>query len=154
MLAFCICRGWIPFTLIRATKGMVEAEVASASVKFQREQQGRGPADVKAHLMGDMILVRSAGVFTTTEEKLSTSEEGRRLIRSARHEMRSISRSEIEETVSIITGIRVLRSYFDIDVGAAEQVEVYVLEADLERRLLRQELDRLSGLMPGGSGKR
>jgi uncharacterized protein YbcI len=133
---------------------MVEADVASASVKFQREQQGRGPSDVKAHLVGDMLLVRSAGIFTTTEEKLSASEEGRRLIRSARHEMRSISRSEIENTISVITGIRVLRSYFDVDVAAAEQVEVYVLEADLERRLLRKDLDQLSGLAPGGSGKR
>ncbi len=74
------------------------------------------------------------------------SEEGRRLIRSARQELRSIVRGDQENLLAAITGCRVLRSYGDIDVEAAEQIEVFVLEIDLEKRLLRQELDELSGL--------
>ncbi len=132
----------------RPTKGTIEAEVANAAVRFQREQQGRGPSDVKAHLLGDMIVVRSFGIFTQTEQHLAATDEGRRLIKSARQELRSINRQENEVLVAGIVGTGVLRSYYDIDVEAGEQVEMYVFSEDVERRLLRQDLDRLSSIGP------
>ena len=67
------------------TKGGLEAEVANAVVRFQREQQGRGPTDVHAYLIGDLILVRCTGIFTATETRLAMTEEGRRLIKSVRN---------------------------------------------------------------------
>jgi len=132
----------------RPTKGAIEAEIANAVVKFQRQQHGRGSEAVRAFLIGDLVLVRSAGIFTPTEARLAGTEEGGRLIRSARQELRAINHEEIEELVSAIVGARVLRSYADVNVRAAEQMEVYVLDADIERRLLRQEVDALSGLDP------
>ncbi|MBV9471201.1 MAG: DUF2294 domain-containing protein [Abitibacteriaceae bacterium] len=119
------------------TKGSIEADIANAVVRFQREQQGRGPADVRAHLLGEMVLVRCKGIFTATEERLAASEEGRRLVRSARQELRSINHSEIEEIIGQIAGCTVVRSFYDVDVQAGEQVEIYVLDADVEKRLLR-----------------
>jgi uncharacterized protein YbcI len=134
----------------RVTKGSIEAEIANAVVRFHREQQGRGPVDVWTRLIGDMVLVRCSGIFTPIEAHLSASDDGRKLIKSARQELRALNHGEIEGIVAGIAGCAVLRSYCDVDVEAAEQVEVYVLEADLEKRLLRQELDRLGGL----TGKR
>jgi uncharacterized protein YbcI len=132
----------------RPTKGFIEAEVANAVVRFQREQQGRGPADVRAHLVGDLVLVRCTGIFTQTEAHLAVTEEGRRLIKSARQELRSIHHLDLEGIIAEIVGCPVLRSYSDVNVEVAEQMEVFVLEADLEKRLLRQDLDRLSGVAP------
>lgn len=129
----------------RLTRGTIESQVANAVVQFQREQQGRGPSDVRVSLIGDLLLVRCMGIFTPTEASLAASEEGRRLIRSARQELRSIARTDQESILAAITGCRVIRSYGDINVEAAEQMEVFVLEYDLEKRLLRQELDSLSG---------
>lgn len=131
-----------------ATKGSIESEVANAVVRFQREQQGRGATDVRAHLLGDLIVVRCGGIFTPIEAHLAASEEGRRLIKSARQELRSINRAEIEAIVGQIAGCEVVRSYFDLEVAAAEQVEIYVLSADVEKRLLRQDVERLSGIAP------
>ena len=108
------------------SRGEIESEVASATVKFQREQQGRGPNDVRAHLIGELLLVRSSGIFTPTEAHLAASDEGRKLIKSARVELRSINQGEIEAIVSDIVGFPVVRSYYDLSVEAAEQVEVYV----------------------------
>jgi uncharacterized protein YbcI len=121
----------------RPTKGSIEAEIAAAVVRFHREQQGRGPTDVHAHLIGDMVLVRCTGIFTPTEARLSASDEGRRLIKSARQELRSINHGEVEAIVAGITGCGVARSYCDVDVEAAEQVEVYVLAQDVERHLAK-----------------
>ena len=119
----------------RPTKGYIEAEIANAVVRFQREQQGRGPAEVRAHLVGEMVLVRCKGIFTATEERLAASEEGRKLIRSARQELRSINHREIEELVAALLGCTVVRSFYDVDVQAAEQVELFVLAVDAEKRL-------------------
>ncbi len=130
----------------KTTRGTIEAQVANAVVQFQREQQGRGPADVRAYLMGDLLLVRCRGIFTPTETHLAVTEAGRRLIKSARQELRAITRADYEALIAGITACRVLRSYGDVDVEAAEQMEVFVLETDLDKRLLRQELDALSGI--------
>jgi uncharacterized protein YbcI len=130
----------------RRTKGTIEAEAANAVVRFQREQQGRGPTDVRVHLVGDLLLVRCSGIFTTTEAHLAVTEEGRKLIKSARRELRAIHHAEIEAIISGIVGCQVIRSYGDVAVEAAEQMEVFVLEVDIERRLLRQELDQLNGI--------
>ena len=132
----------------RTTKGAIEAEVSNAVVRFHREQQGRGPTDVKASIIGDVIMVRCSGVFTPTEAHLCATEQGRRLIKSSRQELRGINHCEIESLVAEIAGVEVVRSYYDIDVTAGEQFEIFVLGADLEKRLLRQELDHLNGLAP------
>lgn len=140
------------YVVNRQTKGTIEAEVANAVVRFQREQQGRGPSDVRAHVVGDLLLVRCTGIFTPTEAHLAATEEGRRLIKSARQELRSINHAEIEGLIAGIVGCKVVRSYCDVDVQAAEQMEVYVLGADVEKRLLRQDLEQLSGLVPKRTG--
>ncbi|MDE2125788.1 MAG: DUF2294 domain-containing protein [Armatimonadetes bacterium] len=119
----------------RQTKGSIEAEVGNAVVKFQREQQGRGPAQVEVHLHRDLLLVRCSGVFTATETRLASTPEGKKLIRSARHELRVISRAEIEAEIAGIVGCPVLRSYGEIDTDVAELIEVYVLDEDVEKRL-------------------
>lgn len=134
--------------MTRTTKGTIEAEVCNSVVKFQREQHGRGPTEVRASLLGDLILVRCSGIFTPTEARLCATEEGRRIIKNARLELHGINHCEIEAMIAGIVGSRVLRSYYDMDVPGAEQVEVFVLDIDLEKRLLRQELDHLNSLAP------
>lgn len=130
------------------TKGSIENEIADAAVKFQREQQGRGAGAVRAHLIGDLVIVRSSSIFTPTEARLAVSEEGCRLIKSSRYELRSINHAEIEEIVAGIVGCAVRHSFFDVNVQAAEQMETYVLEYDVERKLLRSDLGRMGGLSP------
>jgi uncharacterized protein YbcI len=136
----------------RTTKGSIEAEVANALVRFQREQQGRGATDVRAHLVGDIMIVRSGGIFTPTEAHLAASEEGRRLIKSARQELRAIHRKEVETIVARVAAVEVVRSYYDVDVDSAEQVEVYILSVDVEKRLLRQDVERLTSGGPKRAG--
>ena len=78
----------------RVSKGSLEAEIANAVVRFQREQQGRGAVDVRAHIVGDLVLVRSTGIWTAAETKLVSSDEGRKLVESSRQELRSINQSK------------------------------------------------------------
>lgn len=120
------------------SKGELEAAAASAYVKFQREQQGRGPTEVRAHLLGDLLLIRSSGIFTPTESHLSTTDEGRRLIKSARVELRSIVHSDFESDLETLLSAKIMRSYYDVAVEAGEQVEVYVFAENVEKGLTKR----------------
>ena len=117
-----------------SSKGALEADIAGAVTRFHREQQGRGPGEVRAFLVGDLILVRCTSILTPVEAKLCASDEGRKLIKSARRELRSINHEEIEEIIGGLCGCEVLRSHCDLSVEAAEQVEVYVLAQNVEKQ--------------------
>lgn len=123
----------------RPTRGEVEAQIANAVGRFQREQQGRGPTDVRAHLVADLVVVRSTGILTQTETILAGTPEGARIVRSARQELRSIHHEEIESLVGRVVGCAVLRSYYDMDVAAAEQVEIYALSANADGLVRRPD---------------
>ena len=112
----------------------IEAHIADAVARFQREQVGRCPKDVRAFLLQDMVLIRCDGVLTPTEVLLAATDEGRRLIRGARQELRGLQRTEIEGLIGSVLGCRVLRSYSGVDVAAGELVEVYILDINAEER--------------------
>lgn len=119
--------------MVQISRGALESEIANTITRFHREQQGRGPQDVHAFIVGEMVMVRCSGIFTVTEGKLSASDDGRKLISSARRELHSINHHESEALISQLCGCLVLRSYYDINVEAAEQVEVYILDRNLEK---------------------
>lgn len=117
----------IPNKVNSLERSELEQRIAEVIAKFHRDQQGHAPAECVPTLMGDMAIVVSRGIFTPTETTLSRSEEGRKLIQSARREQRALTRRDVEAEVSRVLGRRVLRSYFDLDVRVAEQIEVYML---------------------------
>ena len=43
------------------TKGEVEAAIRNAIIKFEQEFMGRGPEDVKAFILKDLVLIQTQG---------------------------------------------------------------------------------------------
>jgi uncharacterized protein YbcI len=118
-----------------ATKAAVEQDVLEGVARYHREQQGRAPAEIECQLLRDMLIVRSRGIFTPTEQELLRLPEGRKLVSTARRELRSLTRDDAEANVARAAGCEVLRSYYDLDVRIGEQVEVYMLAENLQSRL-------------------
>ena len=106
---------------------LIESRILQAVSKFHLEQQGRAPNHARAYFQEDIVVVYSSGIYTKTEEQLSGTEEGRKLIKSARRELRSLTRRIIEEQISQILHRDVLRSFWDLDIRSGEQIEVYML---------------------------
>jgi len=121
--------------VVELTRAGLEAEIARVVSGFHEDQNGCKAERTDAHVVGDMVLVRSTGCFTPTERRLAGSEDGRKLVKSARRELRSLNRKQIESHVGEAVGIKVLRSFWDLDVRVGEQVEVYILEHDLSEKL-------------------
>ncbi|HEY0866171.1 MAG TPA: DUF2294 domain-containing protein [Fimbriimonas sp.] len=105
--------------------------IAEAVSRFHKDQQGVAPASVQAWLVSDAVLVRCEGVFTPTEQSLCETTDGRKIVQSARRELRALTRRQIEAEVARAIGVDVLRSYCDLDVRYGEQVEVYILARSL-----------------------
>ena len=119
------------------TKGQVEAQIAAAITKFEREHLGRGPQEVRAWIIQDIILVRLKRVLTPAEEKLAREPEGRRLVKEMRRQLIEGSRSLLDAMVLDLVGIEVTSLHSDISVRTGERIIVFTLAGDLEAHLKR-----------------
>lgn len=106
----------------------IEGAIERALARYHREQQGHVPEACRAVVLPDMAIVRCTGIFTPTERQLAATEEGRKLVQSARREQRALTRRQAEAVVGAAAGKAVVRSFYDLDVRVGEQAEIYVFE--------------------------
>ena len=69
------------------TQGEIEAAVCEGIARFEQDYMGRGPKDIHAHLIGDLLVVRLKGVLTVAEQQLVAAlpaEKGRDLLKQVR----------------------------------------------------------------------
>jgi len=66
------------------TQGEIEADICERMSRFEQEYMGRGPKDIRANLIGDLLVVRMQGVLTAAEQHLVKTlpvERGRDLLK-------------------------------------------------------------------------
>ncbi len=114
------------------TKGELEAAIRNAIIKFEREFMGRGPEDVKAFILKDLVLVRLKGVLTPAERQLAKNADGIEMVKAMRQNLISQGRGKLSQQLSEITGVTVSALFTDIDTKIGERVIVFALDQDLE----------------------
>jgi uncharacterized protein YbcI len=119
------------------TKGQLEAKIAGAVTQFEREHLGRGPQEVRAWIIQDLIMVRLKRVLTPAEEKLARDPEGRRLVKEVRRQLVEGSRAMLDGMILDLTGVQVVSLHSDISVRTGERIIVFTLGEDLEAKLRR-----------------
>jgi len=55
------------------TQGEIQAAICEGIAHFEQEYMGRGPKDIHARLIGDLLVVRLRGVLTAAEPQLVKS---------------------------------------------------------------------------------
>ena len=113
------------------TQGEIESAISEGMGRFEQEYMGRGPKDVHAHLIGDLVVVRLKGVLTAAEQhlvKTLPSEKGRDLLKQVRSHLIEIARPTMEAMVHGITGIKVVSLHHDISTATGEEVVLFTLE--------------------------
>lgn len=98
---------------------------------------GRGPKDIRAHVIGDLLVVRLQGVLTAAEQHLVTTlpaEKGRDLLKQVRTQLIEIARPALEKLISEITGSRPVSMHHDISTITGEEVVIFSLEDSPEFR--------------------
>lgn len=116
----------------RRTKGEVEAAIRNAVIKFEQEFMGRGPDDVRAFIVRDMVVVRLKGVLTPAERQLAKTPDGVDMVKRLRQNLIAQGRDRLFDQVSAITGASTLALFTDIDTQVGERVFVFTLDRDLE----------------------
>src|ERR1700730_16577081 len=112
------------------TQGEIEAAVCEGIRRFEQEYMGRGPKDIHAHLIGDLLLVRLQGGLTAAEQQLVktlAAEKGRDLLKQVRTHLLETARSVMEELVQDVTGVKVLSLHHDISTVTGEEVVLFTL---------------------------
>lgn len=121
------------------SKGEVETAVRNAVIKFEQEFMGRGPEDVRAFILKDIVLVRLKGVLTPAERQLAKTSEGVDMVRRLRQTLIAQGRERLCQQMDEITGARTTGLFTDIDTQLGERIIVLTLDRDLEGILAKRE---------------
>ena len=124
------------------TQGEIEAAICEGITRFEQEYMGRGPKDIRAHLIGDLLVVRLQGVLTAAEQHLVKSlpaEKGRDLLKQVRTHLLETARPLLEAMVQDVTGIKVLSLHHDISTVTGEEVVVFTLAEPVALRETRRK---------------
>ena len=123
------------------SQGEIEAAICEGISRFEQEYMGRGPKDIRTHLIGDLLVVRLAGVLTAAEQQLVKSlsaEKGRDLLKQVRTHLIETARPLMEAMVQEVTGVNVLSLHHDISTNTGEEVVLFTLAAPPDIRPTRQ----------------
>ena len=112
------------------TQGEMEAAVCEGITRFEQEYMGRGPKDIRAHLIGDLVVVRLRGVLTAAEQQLVKAlpaEKGRDLLKQVRTHLMETARPVLEALVQEAIGAKVMSLHHDISTITGEEVVLFTL---------------------------
>jgi len=112
------------------SQGEIEAAICDGISHFEQDYMGRGPKDIHAHLIGDLLVVRLQGVLTAAEQQLVKSlsaEKGRDLLKQVRTHLIETARPVMEALVHEVTGVKVLSMHHDISTATGEEIVVFTL---------------------------
>jgi uncharacterized protein YbcI len=112
------------------TQGEIEAAICEGISRFEQDYMGRGPKDIHAHLLGDLLVVRLKGVLTAAEQhlvKTLPAEKGRDLLKQVRTHLIETARPVMEAMVQEVTGAKVRSLHHDISTVTGEEVVVFTL---------------------------
>jgi len=119
------------------SQGEIEAAICEGISRFEQDYMGRGPKDIKAHLLDDLVVVRLTGVLTAAEQHLVkslTADKGRDLLKQVRTHLIETARPLMEAMVQEVTGVKVVSLHHDISTTTGEEVVLFTLAQPPEFR--------------------
>jgi uncharacterized protein YbcI len=112
------------------SQGEIEAAICEGLRRFEQEYMGRGPKDIHAHLINELLVVRLQGVLTAAEQhlvKTLPSEKGRDLLKQVRTHLIEQARPLMEAMVEEVTGVKAVSLHHDISTRTGEEIIVFTM---------------------------
>jgi uncharacterized protein YbcI len=101
--------------------------------KMRKEIYGKGPERIFTHFVDNMAITTMYGILTPTEKFIAQSQEGKKVIHSARTEMiRDIYRQKMPEGIEEIIGSKLLHLFSDAKIEEDMAVSVFIFEKTIE----------------------
>src|SRR5579883_1150954 len=124
------------------TQGEIEAARCGGNTRFEQEYMGRGPKHIRAHLIGDLLVVRLQGVLTAAEQQLvrtRPAEKGRDLLKEVRTQLLEAARPLLEAMIQEAAGVKVVSLHHDISTVTAEEVILFTLSEEPHFREVKKK---------------
>lgn len=121
--------------MLDKTKGQLEADISTVITKFEKENLGRGPKEVRTFIIQDLILVRLKGILTPAEEKLISEVDGAQIVKQIRRRLIESSRSILENLIEEKINAKVITLHTDISTRTGERIIIFGMERDVEEGL-------------------
>jgi uncharacterized protein YbcI len=124
------------------TQREIEAAISIRTARFEQEYMGRKPKSVRAHLIGDLLVVRLTGVLTAAEEHLIKSlpaGKGRDLLKEVRTHLIETARPILEAIVEEVTDVKVLSLHRDVSTVTGEKVMLFTLAEEPRFHAIQKE---------------
>jgi uncharacterized protein YbcI len=124
------------------TQGEMEAAICEGITRFEQEYMGRGPKDIHAHLIGDLLVVRLQGVLTAAEQHLVMTlppEMGRDLLKQVRTQLIETARPALEKLIEGVTGITSRSLHHDISTRTGEELVIFTLNGTPRFREIKKK---------------
>jgi uncharacterized protein YbcI len=112
------------------TQGEIEAAISEGVIRFEQDYMGRGPKDIRTHLVGDLVVVRLQGILTAAERHLVVTlpaEKGRDLLKQVRAHLLETARPILEAMIEKVTGVKVVTLHHDVSTTHGEEVILFTL---------------------------
>jgi uncharacterized protein YbcI len=112
------------------TRREIETAISDGMSRFEQEYMSRRPADVRAHLIGNLLVIRLKNVLTEAEQHLASTlpaGKGRDLLKQMRKELIETARPNLEKMVQEITDIKVVSLHHDISTVTGEKIVLFTL---------------------------
>ena len=123
------------------TQGEIEAAVCEGISRFEQEFMGRGPKDIRTHLIGNLLVIRLQGVLTAAEQHLVKTlvpEKGRDLLKQVRTHLIETARPLLEAMIHEATGVNVISLHHDISTVTGEEVVIFMLAKEPKYREIKR----------------
>ena len=91
---------------------------------------GRGPKDIRVHLIGDLVVTRLQGALTAAERHLVQTlspEKGRDLLKQVRYQLTETGRPLLEAMIDEVADVKVVSLHHDISTVTGERVVLFTL---------------------------
>jgi uncharacterized protein YbcI len=124
------------------TQGEIEAAVCERMARFEQEYMGRGPKQMHAYLLGDLLVIRMRGVLTAAEQQLVKTlpaDKGRDLLKQVRTHLIETARPVIEAMILEITDVKAISLHHDISTTTGEEVVLITLASAPPLRELKRK---------------
>src|SRR5688572_23375982 len=112
------------------SQGEIEAAICEGISRFEQDYMGRGPKDIRTHLIGDLVVIQLQGVLTAAEQQLVKAlpaDKGRDLLKQVRTHLLETARPVMEAIILESTGVKVVSLHHDISTVMSEEIIVFTL---------------------------
>ncbi|MBI3463146.1 MAG: DUF2294 domain-containing protein [Planctomycetes bacterium] len=112
------------------SQGEIEAAISDGISRFEQDYMGRGPKDIRTHLLGDLLVIRLQGVLTAAEQHLVATlpaEKGRDLLKQVRTQLIEAARPVLEALVEQVAGVKALSLHHDVSTATGEEIVLFTL---------------------------